>query len=157
MDLRKSFWNSILEIAKKDKKVIVMTGDLGFSFVEKFAMELPKQFLNVGIAEQNMIGIAEGMALSGLRPYCYSGAVFLTHRPLEQIRNACYNNLDIKLIGTGASQFLGFSHNFSEKENELEILNKFPNIKCHRPKSEKQLEKLLKKEGKGKGPRYIRL
>jgi transketolase len=155
MDLRKQFWSSILNLAKKDKDIIVMVADLGYSFVEEFQKELPEQFLNVGIAEQNMVSMAVGMSLSGKKPYCYSGAVFITHRALEQIRNACYNNANIKIIGTSASQFLGFSHNFSDKENEIEILNKFPNIKCHKPKSEKELIRILKR--KSKKPEYIRL
>lgn len=152
MDYRKLFWKSVLEIARNDRKVIVMVADLGFSFIEDFQKELPKQFLNVGIAEQNMVSMAVGMSLSGMKPFCYTGAVFLTHRSLEQMRNACYNKADIKFIGTGASQFLGFSHNLSEKEDELKIIGNFPDISCHRANG-KNLKRLLK----SKGAKYIRL
>ena len=69
-DLRKPFWNTILEIAKKDKKVVVLIDDLGFGYKEKFEKILPKQIINCGIIEQSMIGIAAGLALGGLKPYC---------------------------------------------------------------------------------------
>ena len=75
-DLRRPFWDEILKMAKKDKDIILLTGDLGFSFMERFQEELPKQFINAGIAEQNMIGVAAGLALCGKKPYCYSNAIF---------------------------------------------------------------------------------
>jgi len=118
MDTRKEWFNSILEEARKDKDIVLLVGDLGYSFCEEFAKELPEQFINCGIAEQNMIGVATGLAISGKKPYCYSGAVFLNYRCLEQIRDAWLQGLDVKVVGTGASGFLGFTHNFQEGERE---------------------------------------
>lgn len=118
MDSRKQFFNSILKKARKDKDIVLLVGDLGYSFCEEFAEELPEQFINCGIAEQNMIGVATGLALAGKKPYCYSGAVFINYRCLEQIRDAWLQGLDVKVVGTGASGFLGFTHNFQEGEVE---------------------------------------
>lgn len=117
-DTRKQFFNWILKEAKKDKDIYLLVGDLGFSFCEKFQKQLPKQFINCGIAEQNMIGVATGLALAGKKPYCYSGAVFINYRCLEQIRDAWLQGLDVKVVGTGASGFLGFTHNMQEWEVE---------------------------------------
>jgi len=152
MDLRKQFFKQLLEIAKKDKDVICLVGDLGFSFYEKYAKELPNQFINCGCSEQNMVGLATGLALAGKKPYCYSVTIFMLLRPLEQIRNSCYNKADVKFCGTGASPFLGFSHNFQGNENEEDILKNLP-IKRFYPKSEKGLERALKT----KGPSFIKL
>ena len=125
-DTRKQWWNLILKKARKDKDVIVLVGDLGYSFYEEFAKELPEQIINVGIAEQNMIGVATGLTLMGKKVYCYSGAVFLNYRCLEQIRNAWSQGIDVKVVGTGASGFLGSSHNFLKGEVEpLVSLSKF--------------------------------
>lgn len=98
--------------------MFLLVGDLGFSFCEEFAKELPNQFINCGIAEQNMIGVATGLAISGKKPYCYSGAVFINYRCLEQIRDAWLQGLDVKVVGTGASGFLGFTHNMQKGEVE---------------------------------------
>lgn len=117
-DTRKQWWNSILKEAKKDKDIIVLAGDLGYSFYEKFEKELPEQFINCGIAEQNMIGVAAGLAIAGKKPYCYSGAVFINYRCLEQIRDAWMQDLDIRVVGTRISGFLGFTHNFQKWERE---------------------------------------
>ena len=117
-DMRRQWWNSILEEARKDKDIIVLTGDLGFGFCEQFQRELPNQFINVGIAEQNMIGVATGLAIAGKKPYCYSGKVFINYRCLEQIRDAWMQGLDVKVVGAGVSGFLGFTHNFTKKERE---------------------------------------
>lgn len=107
---------------------MLLVGDLGYSFCEEFAKELPEQFINCGIAEQNMIGVATGLALAGKKPYCYSGAVFINYRCLEQIRDAWLQGLDVKVVGTGASGFLGFTHNFQAGEREpLKHLSKFLN------------------------------
>ena len=111
MDLRKQFFNCLSELAS-DKDVILLVGDLGYGFVKEYVWRFPKQYINCGVIEQSMVGIAAGLALGGKKPYVYSGSIFLIARAYEQIRDdICYNKLDVKLIGTGASQFLGFSHN----------------------------------------------
>lgn len=124
-DTRKRFVNWLIKKAKKDKKIILLTGDLGFNFVEPFQKEFPDRFINCGVAEQNMIGVATGMALAGLKPYCYSGIVFLNYKCSEQIRDAWMQGLDVRVVATRVGQFLGFTHNMQEGETEpLEQLSK---------------------------------
>lgn len=139
-DLRKEFFQIMCGIAEKDGKVILLTGDLGFSFCEEYAQRFPNQFVNCGCIEQSMVGIAAGMARAGLKPYVYSNSIFLLSRANEQIRDdVAYNNLDVKFIGTGASGFLGFSHNlyFEKPEN---FIKGFPNIVCVEAKNKERLE-----------------
>jgi transketolase len=153
-DLRKDFFSELLKLAKKDKKIILLVCDLGFSFKEQFEKELPEQILNVGCAEQNAVGMAAGMASKGMRPFVYSNALFLTSRANEQIRDdVCYNKEDVKLCGTGASGFLGFSHNCSPEDEDIRLLSTFPNIKLFKPNNVKELRQALKH----KGSAYIRL
>ena len=153
-DLRKEFWEEIYKMAKRDKTIIVLTGDLGFSFCEKFQKDLFKQFINCGIAEQNMIGVAAGLSYEGFKPYCYSNVIFLLSRAHEFVRNdIAYNNTNVHLIGTGAAGFLGFTHNWEKKENEEDLLKNLPNIKRFYPQGKKELLKALKI----KGPSFIRL
>lgn len=105
--MRIAFVNTLLEIAKKDKRIMLLTGDLGFSVFEQYIKELPKQYLNMGVAEQNMAGVASGMAMEGKIPLIYSIVPFATMRNFEQIRNdICYQNLNVKIVGVGA----GFSY-----------------------------------------------
>lgn len=151
-DLRRNFFNEMIKLAKHDKSVMILVGDLGFSYCEQFQKELPNQFINAGCAEQAMIGIAGGLALAGKKPYVYSGTIFLLMRPYESIRNLCYNGLDVKLVGTGASPFLGFSHNMLGGENEEDLLKNLP-IKRSYPKDSKELKKALK----SKGIKFIRI
>lgn len=155
--MRKHFFNVLIKLAREDKDIILLVGDLGYSFIEEFAEVLPKQFINCGVAEQNMVGVASGLALAGKKPYCYSGVIFMVMRPYEIIRNACYNNLNVKLIGSGASPFLGFSHNLLGKENEEDLLKNLPNIKRYYPKDNKQLNKAMAESYKNEEPSYIRL
>jgi len=153
-DLRKDFFKEMAKLAKKDKDVIVLVGDLGYSFMEEYAEKYPKQFINAGCAEQNMVGVAAGLALAGKKPYVYSGSIFLCMRAYEQIRDdVAYNNLDVKLVGTGASGFLGFTHNMEGNENEQDLLKNLPNIKVSFPEDTKQLRKALK----AKGCAYLRI
>ena len=126
-DLRGTFWEVMSNLAGKDDKVIVLTGDLGYSFYEGFAEKFPDRFINCGCIEQSMVGIAAGLALAGWKPYVYSGSVFLLTRAYEQIRDdVAYNRLNVKLVGTGASGFLGFTHNFENNENEEDLLKNLP-------------------------------
>lgn len=105
--MRTTFIKTVVEAAERDERVFFLTGDLGFGVVEPFRDKFPSRFLNVGVAEQNMVGIAAGLALSGKKPIVYSIATFAVFRPFEFIRNdVCYQNLPVVIVGAGA----GFSY-----------------------------------------------
>jgi transketolase len=94
---------ALFGLANKNKNIVLITGDLGFGLFEDFAEQFPNQFINIGIAEQNMIGVASGLALEGKVVFVYSIGNFPTLRCLEQIRNdACYHDLNINIICMGA-------------------------------------------------------
>ena len=146
MDLRKYFFDIMCEITDKD--TIVIVGDLGYSKMEEYALKHPNKFMNIGCMEQSMVGIGAGMAHAGKKVYIYSNQIFLVMRAYEQIRDdICYNNLPVKLIGTGANGFLGFSHNLEGRENINTLLSNLPNIKIHNPKNKKELKKALLSKG----------
>jgi len=154
IDTRTIFFKEVERRAETDKDIIVLVGDLGYSFMEGFAERFPDQFINCGIAEQNMVGVAAGLARVGKKPFVYSGAMFLCTRALEQIRDdVCYANLDVKLIGTGAAGFLGFSHNFEGAESSYEIIRPLPNIRYHKAGVDEYLPSWLEVEG----PMFIQL
>ena len=126
MDSRKKFVGWLIKKARKNKNILLLVGDLGFNFVEEFQKEFPDRFINAGCSEQNMIGVAAGLTIAGKEVYCYSGGIFLNYRCIEQIRNAWMQGLNVKIVATGASGFLGDSHNFRKGEQEpLEVLSKF--------------------------------
>ena len=104
--MRFVFVNKLINYSKKNKNVYLITSDLGYRAFEKFAKLFPKRFINVGVSENNMIGIAAGMAASGKKIFVYSILPFVVFRSLEQIRNnIVHNNLDVNIIGAGG----GFS------------------------------------------------
>src|SRR5438067_11268835 len=97
--MRTAFIEALFELAAENRDVCLITGDLGFGVVDKFAGRYPNQFVNAGVAEQNMTGLAAGMALSGKVVFTYSIANFTTIRCLEQIRNdVCYHGLNVKVV-----------------------------------------------------------
>ena len=105
--MRTAFMETLIEAAQTDERIFFITGDLGFGVVESFRQKFPTRFLNAGVAEQNMMGIAAGLALSGKKPVVYSIATFTIFRPFEFIRNdICYQNLKVVIVGVGA----GFSY-----------------------------------------------
>lgn len=127
--MRDRFVRTLHECAEADARLILVTGDLGFGVLTKYAESLPSQFLNVGVAEQNMTGIATGMALEGRVAFTYSIANFPTLRCLEQIRNdAAYHdaNVNVVSIGGGFSYgALGMSHHATE---DLAIMRAIPQV-----------------------------
>lgn len=155
---RKAFIEKITELAEKDSSVILMVGDVGFSFMEPFIKRFSNQFLNCGISEQNMMGMAAGMAYAGLKPYVYTMSNFILLRPLEQLRNdICYSNANVKLFGVkgGPSyKFLGFSHNLASGE-EGSILSTLPNIVWHNHDTEEDVKNFMQSEYERKGPAYF--
>ena len=112
------FVETLLTLAEQDPKLIVLTADLGYGMFEPFVERFPRQYLNVGVAEQNMMGVAAGLALDGRTVFTYSIANFPTLRCLEQIRNdVCYHGANVKVVAIGAGFSygpLGFSHHATE-------------------------------------------
>jgi transketolase len=115
---RKRFFKWLIKKAKKDKRVLLLTADLGYNYIEEYQRLFPDRFINVGIAEQNMIGIATGLTLMGWKPYCYTNAVFLNYKCIEQIRNAAMQGIRLNVVGSSVTGFLGSTHNFVKGERE---------------------------------------
>ena len=133
--MRDGFIRTVLELAKNDKNVELVTGDLGFGVLKPFWETVPDQFLNVGIAEQNMTSLAAGMALEGKTVFTYSIGNFPTMRCLEQIRNDCaYHgaNVNIVCVGGGfvygalARQVTRSASTRSRKSTDISINQKQP-------------------------------
>jgi len=135
--MRDSMIKSLFELANDNKDVVLITGDLGFGLFESFSEKFPSQFINIGIAEQNMIGVATGLALEGKIVFVYSIGNFPTLRCLEQIRNdACYHNLNINIICMGAGfsyGALGMSHHATE---DIAIMRSLPGTTVISPSTE---------------------
>jgi transketolase len=100
--LRQAFIDTLCALAADDERVVLLTGDLGYMALEPFRERFPGRFFNAGVAEQNMIGVATGLAEAGLRPYAYSIAPFASLRPFEFIRNGpVAHNLPVRIVGMG--------------------------------------------------------
>ena len=101
--MRTAFINQLLEEARHNERVFLLVGDLGYHVIEPFATEFPDRFMNVGIAEQNMAGVAAGLAMTGYNVYIYSIGNFPTLRCFEQIRNdIAYHKANVKVVSVGA-------------------------------------------------------
>src|SRR5215203_4750189 len=110
--MRGAFAKTITELAERDPRVVLLTGDLGYMALEPFSDRFPERFFNAGVAEQNMVGVATGLAEAGLVPFAYSIATFLTMRPYEFIRNGpVMQRLPVRLVGVGGG--LEYGHNGS--------------------------------------------
>ena len=156
--MRNIFIKKIIERARINKNLYLLTGDLGYNSFEPFINEFPDRFINVGVAENNMVGISAGLALSKKDVCVYSIIPFLVFRSLEQIRNnICHNNLNVKLIGGGGGFSYGeqgISHNTTE---DLGIMRCLPQIKVLTPGTKLETELVIDKMFETKGPFFIRL
>src|SRR5882724_5576798 len=101
--MRKAVIRTLVDLAELDPRIVLLTGDLGFSVVEPFAERFPARFVNVGVAEQNLLGLATGLAEAGFIPYAYSIATFATLRPYEFIRNGpVLHQFPVRIVGMGS-------------------------------------------------------
>lgn len=133
--MRLEFIEHLTELAEEDSRIRLLTADMGFGLMDVFKNEHPERFHNVGCAEQNMVGIAMGMASCGLLPFCYSISSFLIMRPFEFIRHAAYQNLSIRLVGSGRNKEYGnegFTHWAIEDTRLIDLL---PNSRVYQPDS----------------------
>lgn len=156
--MRTAFIDTLIQLAKKDDTVFLITPDMGYSVLEKFRDEFPNQFLNSGIAEQNTISVAAGLASSGYTVFVYSIIPFVTMRCFEQVRlDLAYNNTNVKLVGIGAGLTygsLGVSHHAIE---DIAIMRSIPNMTVLCPGDPIETRELVKRSYEKNGPVYIRL
>jgi transketolase len=156
--VRTSFIEQLFELAAKDPRIMLVVGDLGFGVVTRFMNELPQQFINAGVAEQNMTGIAAGLALSGRIVFTYSIANFPTVRCLEQLRNdVCYHKANVKVIAIGGGLSygsLGVSHHATE---DLAFARALPNLTVLAPNDASEAAAATRAIAKLDGPCYMRL
>src|SRR3989344_6055718 len=127
--MRDAFIQTLLKEAKKDRSIMLLTGDLGFRVFEEFRNTLPHQFLNVGVAEQNMMGVACGLALSGQKVFAYTIATFATMRPFEQIRtDIASHNVKVVIVGTGAGLSYGHDSITHHSVEDIALMRGIPNM-----------------------------
>lgn len=158
VSMRTAFIKALLKCAEVDERIWLVVGDIGFGVVELFARRFPERFVNVGVAEQNMAGLATGIALSGKVVFIYSIGNFPTLRCLEQIRNdICYHRANVKIVAVGggfAYGSLGMSHHATE---DLAIMRVLPNMTVIAPGDPVEAEAATRAVVEWAGPCYLRL
>lgn len=156
--MRTTFIKTLMELAECDSRIWLMTGDLGYSVLEPFAARFPDRYINAGVAEQNMTGMAAGIAASGGIVFTYSIANFPVARALEQIRNdVCYHNLSVKIVAVGgglAYGAQGYSHHAVE---DLAFTRVLPNMTVVAPGDPYETSALTRALVATPGPAYLRL
>lgn len=156
--MRTSFIDQLIIEARKNKKIFLLVGDLGYNVVEPFANEFPDRYINVGICEQNMAGIAGGLALNDWIVYCYSIGNFPTLRCIEQIRNdIVYYQSNVRIVSVGAGYAYGsqgVSHHATE---DIGMLRTLPGMTICTPSDPIETRMLTTISSTYQGPMYIRL
>ena len=153
--MRRIFGHLISEIAKRDKKIVLVVGDIGFSIFDEFRKNHPKNFFNLGICEQSIISFASGLALEGLKPWVYTITPFLIERPFEQIKlDINQQKPNVKLVGFADYPSLGPSHSEIDAKKTM---NHFKNIKSYFPQNSKETKKFFHKCYNQNGPCFISL
>ena len=156
--MRDTFIEELTILAESDRDVTLITGDLGFGVLDNFRKKFPKQYLNAGVAEQNMTTVAAGMAIEGKKVFTYSIGNFPTLRCLEQIRvDICYHDLNVTVVSIGGGfsyGSLGMTHHATE---DLSIMRALPNMKVISPSTLKEVSGAVKALYEQEGPSYLRL
>ena len=153
--MRRKFGNLICELAKKDKKIVLLVGDIGYGIFDRFREQFPERFYNLGICEQSLIGTASGMSLEGLKPWVYTITPFLIERPFEQIKlDIDQQKANVKLVGFADYPSLGPTHSELDAKK---LMTLFKNIKSHFPKNSQETEEAVYKSHNQLGPSFISL
>ncbi len=156
--MRKAFIDELTVIAKRNKNVVLLTADLGFMVLDTFQKQLPRQFYNVGVMEQNMVGVATGLAMNGYIPFIYSITTFVTLRSFEFIRNGpSEHNLPVRIVGIGSGveySHDGLSHHAYE---DIAVMRTLPNLSIIAPADDNQTKTALRKTWDMPGPIYYRI
>ena len=153
--MRRRFGKLINELAKKDDKIVLLVGDIGYGIFDDFRKENSKKFFNLGICEQSLIGVAAGMSLEGLKPWVYTITPFLIERPFEQIKlDIDQQNVNVNLVGFADYPKLGPTHSELDAKK---LMSMFKNIKSYFPKNSLETETAVFQSYKNNGPNFISL
>ena len=156
--MREAFTNTLVALAKSDPNTLLLTGDHGYALFDDFRRECPNQYINAGIAEQNMVGMAAGLARAGFRPFVYGLAAFIPVRVIEQIKlDVAHDQLPVIFIGDGAGfvySHLGTSHQSTE---DIACTRAIPNIAIYSPADRWEVSACIRASYQSGRPTYIRL
>jgi transketolase len=156
--VRNAFSNALVAAAKADERVLLITGDHGYALFDEFRHHFPKQYINAGIAEQNMVGVAAGLAKSGFRPVVYALSAFSPIRVLEQIKlDVCCDELPVLFIGDGAGvvySALGVSHQSTE---DIAALRALPHMRILSPADAHEMKAAMELAFQTPAPVYMRM
>ena len=156
--MREAFSDTLLALAKADPNVLLLTGDHGYALFDAFRHQCPKQYINAGIAEQNMVGMAAGLARSGFKPIVYGLAAFIPVRVLEQIKlDVAHDQLPVIFIGDGAGfvySHLGTSHQSTE---DIACTRAIPNLSVYSPADAHELTACMNSAYQSNSAVYIRM
>ncbi len=156
--MRAAFSNALVEAASNDERVMLLTGDHGYALFDEFRTRCPTQYINAGVAEQNMVGVAAGLAKAGLKPIVYGLSAFVPVRVLEQIKiDVCYEKLPVIFAGDGAGlvySTLGTSHQSFE---DIACLRAVPHIEIMSPCDAHELTACMSMALRQEGPVYLRM
>lgn len=156
--MRTAFMQELIKAAEIDPSIYLLVGDVGFSVIEEFQQKFGHRYINTGVAEQSMIGLAAGLAMTGKNVFIYSIVPFVTMRCFEQVRNdLCYQNLPVKIVGTGGGLdygSLGGTHHATE---DIAIMRSIPDMTVLAPGSSHETIALTKELCTYNGPAYLRL
>jgi transketolase len=156
--MRSDFFKLLTEEMRKDENIFFLMADTGFNLVEPLFEEFPDRTLNVGIAEQNMIGIAAGLANMGFKPVCYAISQFLIQRGYEQIRNdLCYHDYPVTLVGTSTGLDNGALWATHYVVDDIGCLKPLPNMHIYSPSSVESIRKIFTETMNLNHPSYIRI
>lgn len=156
--MRTSFIEQLVVEARKNDRILLLVGDLGYNVVEPFAKEFPNRYINVGIAEQNMAGIAGGLAMNGWIVYCYSIGNFPTLRCMEQIRNdIVYYQANVRIVSVGAGYAYGSQGVSHQATEDVAMLRSLPGMTIFSPSDPVETKILVSASVTYQGPIYIRL
>lgn len=156
--MRKDFVQSVCRLAESDERIVMLTGDLGYMVMEPFRDRFPDRFFNVGVAEQNMIGLATGLAEAGFRPYVYSIATFAALRPFEFIRNGpVLHHLPVRVVGMGMGFEYGHAGPTHYAVEDIGALRTLPGLTIVIPADSAQAGNAVRSTAALSGPVYYSL
>lgn len=156
--MRNAFIGALTEAAAEHPGIVFLTGDLGFKLFDDFARRFPGRFMNVGVAEATMVGVASGLALEGKKPFTYSIVPFATLRCYEQIRNdVCYHDADVTIVGVGGGYSYGPNGPTHHALEDIAVMRVLPNMAVVCPGDPAETVAAVRMLAAHRGPAYLRL